>query len=483
MHKHDVIHEELKVVSSLSRLQKVILDTLDLQTVVQDVVNATLKELEFLGFDISVVVLNLIDEKADVLRRTSISHTDVAKAAVQGLPIPFSKVEIPMEATENICVSSIHEKKSMLTHSWDDILSPPLKPEDAIMLQKGVGVRTSIVFPLISRDSEVGSMIFSFQKNITKLSSIEEEVLWRMTDTAGLAVQNSRLYTNLHQANQKITRANKRLREIDTLKDEFISLASHELRTPMTAIKGYLWMTLNQAPVKLHPTVEHNLEICYQSAERLIRLVNDMLTVSRIEGKRIKINKVSMELADLTRQICEEMAIPAQQKGLRLQCPVAKGDTRLVADPDKLRQVITNIIGNAIKFTPPKGKVTMKMQTDATQVHVIISDTGPGIRPEDRDKLFTKFGKFEHAYEQQQNITGTGLGLYISKQIVSLHDGSITVESEVGKGTTFTVSLPKPGTKSKGKAAESDTKRNHSRNKDHNLLARESQQKKKGGAK
>jgi signal transduction histidine kinase len=252
---------------------------------------------------------------------------------------------------------------------------------------------------------------------------------------------NVRLKHEVEKATDKLRKANSRLREIDKQKDEFVSIASHELRTPMTSIKGYLWLALNRHQNELSEELKHKLEISYNSSERLIHMVNDMLTISRIEKNKIELNTEKIDLVPLLQQLYDELKIQADQKGIKFELVKGKDSYLVEGDKDKLREVFQNLLGNALKFVQ-EGYVKIILKQDKDKVFVKIEDTGPGIPEEEQDKLFQKFGKGKHAYRQQSNIEGTGLGLYISSKVISLHGGKIDVESELDKGTTFIVVLP-----------------------------------------
>ena len=249
----------------------------------------------------------------------------------------------------------------------------------------------------------------------------------------------------LEQLTSSLENANKRLLELDKLKDEFVSVASHELRTPMTAIKSYLWMALNKVPKPLDPNLQKYLDIAYASTDRLLKLVQDMLTVSRIEGKRLEIRKETIDIYPLTKQIYEELKISADEKKINFILEDPHNSFLVNVDKDRIREVIQNLIGNALKFTPAQGKITISFAKKGGMIETSVSDTGRGIAPEDVGKLFHKFERIDSAYSQNQAITGTGLGLYIAKQIVTLHNGNIWVNSKVGEGTTFVFSLPMYG--------------------------------------
>lgn len=220
-----------------------------------------------------------------------------------------------------------------------------------------------------------------------------------------------------------------------------MAIASHELRTPMNVIRGNLWLILNEHK-NLSPEDEAKIKVSLDSAQHLISLVSDILDVSAIEGKRIKLNPSNIELKTLIEAHIEEMQTLAQQKNIKLECRIEGEKVNAYADPDKVKQVLTNLIGNAFKFTPGGGSITISAVIEGKNAKVSVADTGPGIKKDDLSKLFTKFGKLETSFSKSANATGVGLGLYISKNLIEMSHGEITIESEVGKGTTFSFTLP-----------------------------------------
>lgn len=228
----------------------------------------------------------------------------------------------------------------------------------------------------------------------------------------------------------------------EKLEDEFVSIASHELRTPMTAIRSYAWMALHKSDIKLSEKLEKYLVRILISTERMIKLVNDLLNVSRIEANKLEIKLESVDLIPLVKDVFDEVYYSkSQAKDIKfnlLQKPLPK----VLADPEKLREVLLNLIGNAVKFTPPGGTVTVDFFTDGKVVEVYVKDSGIGVLRDDLAKLFTRFGKLDNSYASLSTSGGTGLGLYISKSLIELMNGKIWASSEgLNKGCTFTFSL------------------------------------------
>jgi signal transduction histidine kinase len=428
--------------AALSRLEKVILHTLNFDEVIQNVVNSLFSELGDLKLGYKIIVLGLVDQNKGLLKRVSISQTEEAKKGVSRLPIPFDQVEIPLDAKENYSIKVIDSGEPQVTHQWSDILCPSLTFEEANKLQNEVGIKTSLIYPLKVRGKAIGMMIFSMIKNEDQISNFEKELLQRFTDICALAVQNSQLYTSLQETSEKLKKANIQLKEADELKDEFVYIASHELRTPMTAIKNYLWLALNKYQKGMDEGLKKDINRAYISTERLIKLVQDMLTVSRIEGKRLVLNFEEIDLIELYKQIIDEIKVTADKESISLTLVPPQQPVKIEADRTRILEVLQNLLSNAIKFTPRGGSVTISIEKTADNIITRVSDTGYGIPEEDMPRLFKKFGRLGHSYKKVAESAGTGLGLFISKQIVEAHKGTISVTSEVDKGSTFTYTLP-----------------------------------------
>lgn len=228
-------------------------------------------------------------------------------------------------------------------------------------------------------------------------------------------------------------------RELEKLKDEFVSLASHELRTPMTAIKGLISMILEGDYGEINENLKDPLFDISKSTERLIQLVNDMLDVSRIEGGRIRMSITTISIPEIVDDVVSMLKLIADQKHIILE--IRKSDIKLVnADTDKVKQILINLVNNAIKFTD-HGTVTISYRSWGRYAYISVIDSGIGISKENQLKLFGKFAQISNS--QQGRPPGTGLGLYISREFARIMGGEMWIErSEEGKGSTFTFALP-----------------------------------------
>jgi PAS domain S-box-containing protein len=235
-------------------------------------------------------------------------------------------------------------------------------------------------------------------------------------------------------------RYERRLKELDKLKSDFVSNVSHELRTPLTAIKGSLDNMLDGLTGDLNEKQSRYLVRIKSNADRLARLINDLLDLSRIEAG-IKLKRTNLSLPSIAREVVESLGSVAAQKLISFEINCADINLTAWADPDRIGEVLTNLLGNAIKFTPTGGNVIVSLRRSGDNwVEVSIADTGPGITSEEASRIFDKF--YQVSNPEQRKAMGTGLGLSIAKALVEMHGGEIWLESEVGKGSIFSFTLP-----------------------------------------
>jgi len=239
----------------------------------------------------------------------------------------------------------------------------------------------------------------------------------------------------------KLERAYEELKKLDVAKTEFIAITSHQLRTPLTAIKGYASMILEKFYGEVPERVKKPLENIFVSNERLIKLVNDILSVSKIETKKMEVKFEKASLEEIISTVIDELKIKAQKKNLYLifEKPTPPLPEILI-DKEKIRQVILNVIDNAIRYTE-KGGAKVESKRKNSEVQIKVSDTGVGLAKGEIDMLFESFARGRAGY--QFWTEGAGLGLYIARKFLEMHDGKIWAESEgKGKGSTFYIELP-----------------------------------------
>lgn len=239
---------------------------------------------------------------------------------------------------------------------------------------------------------------------------------------------------------QELEGKNIDLEKLSRLKDDFVSIVAHELRNPLFVVQEAAALVLDGLAGPIEGEQKKYLTMIKQTGERLIHITNDLLDLAKIEAGKIVVNYEPMDLLSLVRQSCEGIAIRAQKKGIAIVEDFPQGKLEVSGDFDKLSQVMTNLMSNALKFTE-KGSITVEVKDLGEEVRCSVKDTGPGISQENISRLFSKFEQFGKAVGSKEK--GTGLGLVISKNIIDAHGGRMGVESEIGQGATFFFILPK----------------------------------------
>ena len=245
----------------------------------------------------------------------------------------------------------------------------------------------------------------------------------------------------LEDISHQLTVTNERLKELDATKSEFISIASHQLRTPLTAIKGYISLLLEGSYGKVSVPILDVLNKLYSVNSRFVHLVEDLLNVSRIEAGRIQYSFAPTQLEPLIVELVDMFKPSAREKHLSLNMKLSKVPLPLITiDPNKIKEVVSNFIDNAIKYTK-EGSVTVSLESTPEVAHIIVSDTGIGIHPEDMKNLFQKFLRSKETTKMV--VSGAGLGLYVGKSFIDAHGGKIWAESDgPDKGSRFIIELP-----------------------------------------
>lgn len=238
-----------------------------------------------------------------------------------------------------------------------------------------------------------------------------------------------------------LTHANEELKRVDRYKDEFLSMVSHELRTPLSFIKGFAGVLAGEMAGPLAPEQREYVKNIVSGADRMLFLVNDLLDLATIQAGKLKLNAQDTPVAPLLEELTTSMRPLADEKGVQLDFEAPVGVAHL--DRQRILQVLTNLVANAIRFTSAGGAVAVKAHVEGPRLRVEVEDTGVGIAPEDQGKLFQRFSQLDMGVTRKSG--GTGLGLSICKALVEAHGGTIGVKSEPGKGSCFWFELPLAG--------------------------------------
>jgi len=324
----------------------------------------------------------------------------------------------------------VHDLKSEFETEF-----PHSKPRQAIS-----GARTLLTTPLLPKGRAFGAIVIR-REEVRPFSHKQIELLRTFADQAVIAIENVRLLQEIQEKSRQLEIANERLKELDRLKSDFVSNVSHELRTPLTAIKGAVDLLLREVPGRLNESQTHYLTRVRSNTQHLAGLINDLLDLAKIEEGKVELKGARVSVGGLVHEVMETVKPLAAEKPVLLEVKLPEPSVLVWADRDKVTQVLMNLIGNAIKFTPPQGRVMVSAWRDGTEwAQVSVNDSGPGISTEECQKIFQKFYQVSEYGEPKPK--GTGLGLAISKALVELHGGKIWVESEEGRGSKFSFTLP-----------------------------------------
>lgn len=321
-----------------------------------------------------------------------------------------------------------------------EIMQPHLHPEDADEYQQKLGIKSLYVCPLYARDQVLGAMVLGLADPKIDLSFFDMDLMERLTTSVGIAVDDTLLYAKSIKDTNRLRVANRRLKELDRQKDEFISMASHQLRTPLTSIKGYISMLEDGDAGPLNSSQREYLEYAFSGSTRMVNLINDLLNVSRMQAGKFLIDKETADIEFIVREEVQNLQAHANTKNINLRyIPPKKKIPEFPLDINKTRQVIMNFIDNAIYYTP-KGSIDVSLKLLNEEVELRVKDTGIGVPKQAQKRLFSKFYRAPNAMTLRPD--GTGLGLYLARRVIEDQNGTIIFESEEGKGSTFGFRLP-----------------------------------------
>ncbi|MDO8445052.1 MAG: ATP-binding protein [Deltaproteobacteria bacterium] len=283
-------------------------------------------------------------------------------------------------------------------------------------------------------------MAASVEEATEELMASKEELQESLHQVTALNDELEAGKEELGRKNEDLTNANLRLKEIDHLKSVFLANMSHELRTPLTAIIGFSELLIDKVMGELSHEQVDAMENILTSAQHLLDLINNILDLSKIEAGKMDLQPETFQPEAVMYLVRKTVSPLAERKKLTLNIETAEGIPEIFADPRKIKQILLNLVGNAIKFTPEGGTITIGAEFKDNCLVLSVTDTGIGIKPEDREKIFLEFQQLDDT--ASRGAGGTGLGLTLTKRLTELHGGRIELESEAGKGSKFTVYIP-----------------------------------------
>lgn len=310
--------------------------------------------------------------------------------------------------------------------------------------------RIELILPLLLSDKIIGYLCLGDQKS-SKFTLRDVNILEMASDELTIAIQNALAVQEIREFNetlkQRIANAtvelrasNRMLRQLDKAKDEFVGMASHQLRTPLTSVKGYISMVIDGDAGKITDSQKQLLDEAFKSSERMVNLINDFLNVSRIQTGKFMLEKSPVDLSKLVEQEIDSLQSNATAYNLKFIYNQPKDFPMIDMDESKIRQVVMNFIDNSIYYSHENATVAIKLLVESGEAVFKVEDSGIGVPVSERSQLFTKFYRASNARIKRPD--GTGVGLYLAKKIIDAHDGKIISSFNKGSGSTFGFRLP-----------------------------------------
>ncbi len=324
--------------------------------------------------------------------------------------------------------------------------------KDVARLLALMALSSFILAPIVQKGGALGALLVGSESSFTQLTGGDKDLIYILATQIGQALENARLFEETWRAQQvleqkvqqrtrELTAALEEINAISKRKSDFISAVSHELRTPLTSIKGYASIVAAGKLGELPPAAKERIEKINKHSDNLTNLINNLLDISRIESGRVEMKMEKIDLGVLIGEIADMLAPPIKERDLTLVLRLPENLSAAVGDKNQIERVFINLVGNAMKFTPVGGKITVAAEDAGERLALSVSDTGIGISEKDLDKIFEEFYRVDN--DVNQKVKGTGLGLALVKYIVEAHKGKLTASSTLGKGTTFAFTLSK----------------------------------------
>lgn len=438
------LEEKTQDLVALLSLNDMISVGVEIEKSVQNIMDAVPEKLGHLG--IMGTFLIRYDEKRNRVYAYITTESAVVGKAKKILFKPKLSDYVLNIDTKNpqkhgLVVKSILNNEIEKGTNLADFISPPVKRSAALLMQKSLGGKTFVSVPMTIRGRKKGALVFMFIKDIAEVGSRDLDLIKAFTQHVSVVMDNLHFYHNLNRNIEELTRAKDKLKETLSMKNDFLHIVSHQLRTPLTAMRGFIsmWNEGDFNALSKDKMDEIKIRIV-NNAERLNSIVNDMVTAMESEGE-LKVEFKSVDLAKILAGDIEMLKPNFEKKDLYLKYKeITKNIPKIEADGKLLFNVFMNLIDNAEKYTD-KGGLIITIGQNGDNIRISFTDTGIGLSKEDKKILFKKFSR--GAKSNYINPNGSGLGLFIIKQIIRKHHGEIKASSKgEGKGSTFTITLP-----------------------------------------
>jgi signal transduction histidine kinase len=388
-----------------------------------------------LGFADGMVLV--LDDKTNRLKVTGITEGQLNRTVLDITGLREDELSFSLTNVDNDMVKAVSTGTSRVVKGVIGVWMPLIKSSDLAEISSLDLDVTFLINPIIINRKVLGVFVVSLLKNVKNLTEFEKSVLGRITSVFGIALDRTKVSEELKKAQEsEVAKA----KELVKLKDEFVFIASHDLRTPVTAIRGFVEM-IKDRKEPMSAAAQEDFREVEIASERLNQLINDLLEVARSESGTIKVATLPVSSACVIENAVS-LAVPqAETKGIKIVTKLAEDTKMVLADSVKLAEVVENLISNGIKYNKEGGTLTITSSVvPGNMASFSFADTGYGISKDKQEKVFQKF--YRARQEGTEDVQGTGLGLFLVRMLIEKMNGEIAFESKEGVGSTFTFTLP-----------------------------------------
>lgn len=419
---------------ALNRVSSTTRSVITLERVMSEVVRGV---HDGLGYEAAFLLYQ--DQEAGKIRLFVREGTSFVEEIENAWGVRLNELYLPIEDQSNQVYQAMRKKKLIIRYELAEVMKgaiPTIPKKDVEFIQAQFGFHKFVAAPLVAEGKVLGALI-----GVSRERWIESEAIRAFegfADQASLTIDNAMLIAELKKKNIELER-------VSRIKSEFLATMSHELRTPLTAIIGFSELLLEEVMGNLSADQRESLREILINGENLLHLINGLLDMAKIESGKMELSIGPVSMGDLLERLQRMISSLVQKKGHRLEIKIQKPFPLVYADERKIQQVLLNLLSNAIKFTPNGGRIGVAVdylndEKKGDRMKISVADTGVGIQKKDLRTIFESFRQVDSSYTREYQ--GTGLGLALVKQLVELHGGTISVESEVGRGSIFTFVIP-----------------------------------------
>lgn len=413
---------QTRYLEALRDFSSSIIETLDFKKVIQKIVDGVSERFGYLG-----ALLLLVSREENKIRPVAISQNNLTKLALKFLPLPLESIDASFETNPALSAVALKTGQIQIDEDMSKFFLGAPSGVLAVMglIQKTIGIKTTIAVPTVAKEKKVGVLVVFSRKKQEEIAKEEFDILKTIAGQIGVVLSNTELF--------------KEVNELNSYKSDLISVVAHQIKNPLVVIKNYSTM-IEDKTIHDQPMIDKTIHTIRGASGKLVDLLNNLLDLGHIEDGKMHYEFEKLNLNDFLKEIADDFKFTAQQKKLEFIFEPLPEEIFVSGDKYKLAQVFRNLIDNSIKYTEAGYVKVSVSESPDNLAKVSITDSGIGMNRELIPKLFQRFSR---GVEERQ-ILGTGLGLYISRQIIEDHQGKVWAESEgEGKGSQFYIVLPK----------------------------------------